>query len=66
MDCRYLEINIQDVDEFEIVDTYRVSLDGSQCIIELVHAVDNAMTKEEVQLFLFQNHEHWTEDFNEI
>jgi hypothetical protein len=66
MDCRYLKINIEDVDEFAIVDTYRVSLDGSECIVELLHAIDNAMTKKEVQLFLFENHEYWTEEFNEI
>lgn len=66
MDCRYLKISIEDVDEFAIVDTYRVSLDGSQCIVELLHAVNNAMTKQQVQLFLFENHEYWTENFNEI
>lgn len=66
MDCRYLKISIEDVDKFAIVDTYRVSLDGSQCIVELLHAIDNAMTKKQVQLFLMENHEYWTEDFNEI
>tara|TARA_R110000824_G_scaffold161099_2_gene336202 strand:+ start:269 stop:469 length:201 start_codon:yes stop_codon:yes gene_type:complete len=66
MDYRYLKISIEDVDKFAIVDTYRVSLDGSQCIVELLHAIDNAMTKKQVQLFLMENHEYWTEDFNEI
>lgn len=66
MDTKYLLINIDDVDTYSFISTYRTSLDGLRCIIELENPANDAMTKQEVQVFLFKNHSEWTEDFNEL
>lgn len=51
MDTKYLLINIDDVDTYSFISTYRTSLDGSRCIIELKNHANDAMTKQEVQVF---------------
>jgi len=66
MDTKYLLINIDDVDTYSFLSTYRTSLDGLRCIIELATDANDAMTKQEVQVFLFENYAEWTEEFNEL